>query len=105
MVTVMFYAALHAVETLFAHERVPPPTGHTRRNQTLKRLSSYKPVWTHYRPLQDAARTARYEPAPIQWIPVEQVKTRLAGHFYELERIVQHMIGVSGPLPPVWPPA
>ena len=102
MVAVMFYAALHAVETLFAHDKMRVHASHTERNQTLKNLNRYKKIWHHYRPLYETARTARYDPAPADWIPAEEVKSRLVGHLYGLEKSVLKLAGLNGTLGPVW---
>jgi hypothetical protein len=102
MVTVLFYAALHAVETLLAHDRVMAIAGHTARNQTLKTVNRYRQVWIHYRPLYDAAHTAPYDPAPASWLPVDDVKSKLVVTLYALEKSVLKLTGSASQLDPVW---
>ncbi len=102
MVVVVFYTALHAVETLLANDRITVIAGHTARNQTLKSVNRYKQVWTHYRPLYDAARTARYDPTPTAWLPVQAIKSRLVVDLYALEKSVQKLTGSTTQLDPVW---
>lgn len=102
MVTVVFYTALHAVETLFAHDGVTVLTGHTGRNQTLKTVNRYKQIWTHYRPLYDAARTARYDATPTGWLPVRDIKSRLILNLYALEKSVLKLTESANQLDAVW---
>jgi hypothetical protein len=102
MVTVMFYASLHAVEVLFAHDGTRTYAGHTDRNQTLKSVNRYKQIWANYRPLFDASRTARYDPTLASWLPVERVKTQLVKHLYALEQSVLRLTGMPNDLVPIW---
>lgn len=89
MVTAAFYAAVHAVETLFAFDGVGNHTSHMDRNQTLKTINRYRKIWQHFRPLWGAAQTSRYECTSTSWIPVEDVKRRLVGvHLYGVEASV-----------------
>lgn len=102
MVTVMFYAALHAVENLFAHDGTRTHGGHTARNQTLKTVQRYRNIWRHYRPVFDAARTTRYEVETIFWVPAEDVKTKLSSHLYAIEASVLKLTGQSDRLESIW---
>jgi hypothetical protein len=102
MVVATFYAAVHAVETLFAFDRTRIHGSHTDRNQTLKTVQRYQAIWRHYRPLFDAARTARYEVEARLWISVEDVKTRLVQELYGVERSVLKLTGSTDGLSPVW---
>ncbi len=98
----MFYSVLHAVEAVFVHHGIRVHGGHEARNQTLKRYNRYKEIWRHYRPLYDAARTARYEADAGEWMPVDKVKGELAKHFYGLERSVARLLGAGNPPPHLW---
>ena len=102
MATVIFYTALHAIETLFAHDGTRVFPGHTERNQTLKTVNRYKNLWMHYRPLYDAARTARYDPIPSTWMTAPDIKAHLVKHLYAIEKSVQKLAGLSLQLDPVW---
>ncbi len=103
MATVMFYTALHAVETLFAHDGTHVHGGHGPRNQTLKTYNRYKQVWKHYRPLFDAARTTRYEADANEWIAVQDVKSRLASDLYRVEASVVKLTNQPLELARLWP--
>src|SRR5438105_3378874 len=76
MVTVVFYTAMHAVQTLLATDGAGVPGTHAARNQTLKGTRRYQKIWEHYRPLYDAAIVARYHCSddPGAWIPLRDVK-------------------------------
>lgn len=102
MIVVLFYSALHSIETLLSHDGARTSGGHTGRNQLLKRGNRYKGIWTHYRVLYDVSRTARYEPVAPNWMTVEHVRTRLAPRLYAIEQIVQHHVGIHDALKPVW---
>lgn len=102
MIVVMFYAALQAVETLFAHDGTRVHTGHEDRNRTLKTVNRYKQVWRDYRPLYDAARTARYDPTPEEWLSAADVRTRLSRHLYGIEQSVLKLTGSADRLEPLW---
>ncbi len=100
--TVMFYTALHAVETLFAFDGTRSYGGHMVRNRTLKITHRYKQVWRNYQPLYDAARAARYDPEPIAWVPLDDIKTKLAPFLYRVEISVLKLTGANEKLPPIW---
>lgn len=103
MVVVMFYTALHAVETLFAHDKTNKHNSHMDRNKTLRSVNRYAKVWEHYRALHDAARTMRYEPEKIEWIAIERVKGHFLPHLYRLENSVLKLLESEDELPPIWP--
>lgn len=102
LVAAMFYTALHAVETVFAFDKINPHTSHTARNQTLKTVNRYRRIWMSYRPLLEAGRSARYDCEASAWISPQVAKTILARHLYAIEKSVSKLIGVEEPPPPIW---
>lgn len=105
MATVAFYAAVHAVEALFAFDNRPSSSNHTNRFDILRYNNRYKNIHKHFHPLYQAARTARYECDSTSWLPVESIKSELIPkHLYPLEKSVQKLIQAQGLLfEPVWP--
>ncbi len=93
MVTVMFYTALHAVETLFCFDKLEPQTSHTARNSTLKSINRYKAIWQNYRPLYDAARSTRYDADAPAWIEAQDAKGEFVRNLYAIEKSVLKLIG------------
>ncbi len=59
IVTAMFYAALHWVEALFAHQLGLHTDSHQRRERALHRLQF--PLLREYIQLHDASRAGRYQ--------------------------------------------
>ena len=59
MVSALFYAALHWVEALFAHQLMLHTNSHQRRERALHRLQF--PLLREYIQLHDASRAGRYQ--------------------------------------------
>jgi hypothetical protein len=94
MLTGVFYAAVHAVESLIAFDGLPNHTSHEARNQTLRTVRRYQQVWRHYRELYDASQTTRYDCDPNLWIPSADVKAVwIPQYLYPLEQSVRKLIG------------
>ncbi|HEV59161.1 MAG TPA: hypothetical protein ENN87_16960 [Phycisphaerales bacterium] len=60
MVTVAFYAALHAVEAVLWHKEKKHGQSHDRRESILKHNRTYEKIWRHYRKLKSLSLIARY---------------------------------------------
>ncbi len=103
MVVVMFYAALHAVETLFRADKTNPHLGHDARNRTLKNVNRYKKIWENYRILFDASRSARYDIDSHGWIPLADVREQLVTRLYAIEASVAKLTKSDEILAPIWP--
>jgi hypothetical protein len=87
-----FYAAVHAVECLFAYDNLPNHTSHESRNATLKKLNRYQQVWKHYHVLYNTSLTTRYDCNPASWLPAQKIKQELIPKYlYPLERSVQKL--------------
>jgi hypothetical protein len=61
--TGLFYAALHLVDAYLATKTVDGlhPENHNHRDDCLGKVSELKPIYGHYRALQDFGHRARYK--------------------------------------------
>ncbi len=73
-VTAAFYKAVHVVQTLLVRKG-QRSDGHRERNAILKR--KFATVWSHYRPLYNQSRVARYWCVAIPSGKVAQAIARL----------------------------
>jgi hypothetical protein len=102
MVVVAFYAALHAVDTLLAHDQVRGIVSHQARNEVLARTNRYAAIWRAYHPLYSLSRTVRYLANPQDWISADDVTSKLhVRYLYPIEKSVQRRLGDEVDLPPV----
>jgi hypothetical protein len=109
MATVAFYAAVHAVEAMFAKDGFHS-TNHQIRIETLTRVNKYQQVWRHYSPLYNAAMVSRYDCSG--WLPAQDViNILIRRHLISLEqsvmqvaRIRPNLPQISFPPPPTAPP-
>jgi len=96
MVIAAFYAALHSVETLFAHDGTDSQPSHQDRNNILKRTTRYQHIWKYYGPLYSASQTVRY--AKGGWIPPDKVKSKIIGHYlHQIEKSVMKLLDEDAP--------
>jgi hypothetical protein len=101
IVTACFYAAVHAIDTLLAHDKIFP-TSHDMRNEVLIRTNRYSAIYAAYGPLYTLSRTIRYFADPTDWIRIEDIQSKvIARYLYPLEKSVQHLIGADLALPKV----
>lgn len=92
MVTVSFYVALHAIDTLLAHDGVKV-TNHDGRNRALIQTNRYQFISSKYLSLYNLCRTIRYLADPIQWVPLEKIEADvLKRYLYPIEQSVQKLI-------------
>ena len=99
--TATFYAALHAVAALLAHDGLAPPD-HASRNRALRTVRRYAEVERHYSALYIKSQAVRYHAAPSDWpTPPEVQRDLVERHLYPLERSVQKLTGVDLQLAPV----
>mgnify|MGYP001025035447 CR=1 FL=1 len=102
IVTATFYAALHAVDTLLAHDQNSRVVDHASRNDVLARTNRYQQIHRHYKPLYMLAQSVRYLAAPEKWIPFEKVESHvLHRYLYPIEASVQKLINQQLDLPPI----
>lgn len=101
MTTVAFYAALHAVAALLAHDGVTADS-HAARNAALRRVRRYEQIERHYIPLYFDSQDARYSADPSKWTPAGRLQREIVeGRLYPIERSVQKLIGRDLQLGPV----
>ncbi len=100
VVAVAFYAALHAVETLFAEDGVQAVSNHGDRFAALRQNKSYDKIHDSYHQLYDLAYTTRYSAEPGRWIRFEDVESRvLNGLLLSIERSVARQLKMDEPAP------
>ena len=93
VVTAAFYTALHAIDTLLAHDKVNV-TNHEGRNLALSHTNRYEHINQIYQPLYGLARTVRYFANPAKWVPADQIqKNVIVRYLYPIEKSVQKLIG------------
>lgn len=102
MATIAFYAAVHAVEAVFALDNVHS-NGHDARNLRLKRVNKYSFLHLNFQPLFNAAFNARYH-CKRGWLPVQNVKNILVpNHLYAVEKGMYSALVKAAKLP-AWVP-
>ena len=102
IVTVSFYVALHAVDSLLAHDHVTGVTSHETRNGVLLRTNRYLQIRRHYMPLFTLSRTVRYLADPTSWVPPQQLEADVLKRLlYPVEKSVQGLLGEDLELPAV----
>ena len=101
IVTVTFYAALHAVDLLLLTKNNPVDS-HTARNDTLSRTNTYSQIWKHYQPLYSLCRSIRYFANPGKWVPFDQIETQvICRYLYPIEKSVQRLTKQDFELPKI----
>jgi hypothetical protein len=102
IVTVAFYVALHATDSLLAHDGISRVHSHDTRNNVLMQTRRYEHIWRHYRPLHDLSRRIRYLAEPGIWVPADRIPHDiLERYLYPLELSVQRLLNVSLSLPAI----
>ena len=100
-ITVAFYTALHAVDTLLSFDKVTV-TNHEGRNRTLAGTNRYEKVNESYQPLYNLSRVVRYLAQPQKWVPPHHIQRQVVERYvYPIERSVQKLIGRDLTLPPI----
>jgi len=101
--TVAFYAAVHAVESVFAATG-EHSVSHTARNETLRRNNRFSHIHKHFKHLHDASVVARYLclakevggatfTSFDEWMSPDEVKYRLINvHFRHVEQSVWRLL-------------
>jgi hypothetical protein len=93
-VTVAFYVALHAVDSLLAHEKVPRINSHDARNSALLNTNRYAFIKDKYLPLYDLSRRVRYLAEPAKWVPPDRIQTDVVHRYLSpIEQSVQKLMG------------
>jgi hypothetical protein len=94
-VTAAFYAALHAIDVLLEHDKVSPvPTSHEQRRGVLQGNNRYKEIFRCFDPLYGLSRTVRYMAEPAQWVPWDEIDSKVLRRFlYPIEKSVRKLSG------------
>src|SRR5690242_17215726 len=79
LVAATFYVALHAIDSLLAHDKVTRINSHKSRNEVLTNTNRYAAIERAYLPLYDLSRTIRYLADPGAWVPEDQVERNVIG--------------------------
>lgn len=96
IVTVAFYTALHAVDSLLAYDGVKDIINHDTRNSVLVHTNRYQHINRHFKPLYQLSRTVRYMVEPQNWVPRDQIKPQIfVRYLYPIEASVQKLTGRS----------
>lgn len=91
LVTVLFYAAVHTVESLFARDRKPSSDSHHDRRSLLRSENRYQKIWKNYRALDEASQICRYhacQRTDSNWISMNHVHSDLLKKYYAIEKSI-----------------
>jgi hypothetical protein len=101
IVTVTFYTALHAINSLLSGSGADVRS-HDERNEILMTTHTYAPIWIKYSPLYDMSRKVRYLANPEAWLPFSKLLDRvIKPYLYPIEKLVQQHLKIQLDLPPV----
>lgn len=101
IVTVAFYAAVHAVDAALAHEEVNA-WNHETRFTAIAGIPRMDKIRKLYHPLYDLSRKVRYTADPNQWIPPDQIdRLVIRGCLIPLEQSVERLLDRVLSLPPI----
>lgn len=101
IVTVVFYTAVHAVDTALAFDGLVP-WSHETRFETIAASNRYARIGKLYHPLYDLCRKVRYTATPDLWIPREQIDQQVVrGILLPLENSVMNLINAKLELPTI----
>ena len=90
----IFYTALHAIDSLLKHDDVKGVVSHNARNATLIKTNRYAQIWRHFQPLYDLSRTVRYLAKPGRWVSWDKIEVDVVKRYlYPIEKSVQKLIG------------
>lgn len=101
LVTVSFYVALHAVDTLLHHDEAAARLmSHETRNAVLMGTNRYRKIWISYSPRYNLSRTVRYLADPSRWVHAMEVQKQvIEKHLYPIENSIQQLMAVNLDLP------
>lgn len=101
IVTACFYVAVHAIDTLLAHDKIYP-TSHDYRNAVLSKTNRYSAIYKAYNPLYSLSRTIRYFADPRSWIRIEDIQPQIIERYLlPIEKSVQKLINKNLALPKI----
>ena len=98
IITVAFYTAIHAVESLLTADDISPRSSHSDRMEILKHGRRYQKIYERYRLLYEICHVTRYSAQPSRWYPRDQIKTDvIEGMVYPIETSVRKLLAASKP--------
>jgi hypothetical protein len=94
IITITFYAALHAVEALLIADLAPGHSRHGERHETLQNNPRYRSqIWPAYKVAYDLAHVARYSAKPHRWLSAANIpKTLFERSLYPIEAEVSKLL-------------
>ncbi len=96
IVTVSFYAAIHAIDALLVSDETQGIVSHSTRNGVLAKTNRYKAIYRSYHTLYDLSRTVRYLAEPNMWIPLDQIEVNVLERcFYKIEKSVKKLLKID----------
>lgn len=101
-ITVIFYAALHAIDAALEKLGIPA-TDHTSRNLAVKTNASLTGVRDQYMNLYRISKVTRYDCDPDGWLPAEYLQVAdLADKLLKpIEIHIETLLGRKLSLPPL----
>jgi hypothetical protein len=101
IVTVAFYVAVHAVDSVLEFEE-SPACNHETRFKAIAKINRMRKIGELYHPLYDLCRKIRYTADPNQWIRPENIyKYVIKGYLLPLERSAINLLGKTIDLPEI----
>lgn len=102
IVTVAFYVALHAIDAILVHDKVPGIISHAARNDVLMRTNRYEKIFRAYQPLYALSQTVRYLADPSKWVLAEEIEGNvLRRYLYPIEASVFNLLKIEGCAEPI----
>lgn len=98
IVTVAFYTATHAIESLLTAGSAKPRSRHSDRLEILQRERRYQKIYERYWLLYEICHVTRYSAQPDRWYPRDQIKKDvIEGMVYPIETSVRKLLAASNP--------
>lgn len=98
VVTVCFYAALHAIEALLTADDAKARNRHQDRLQILQSEQRYQKIYQNFHVLYDLGHVTRYSATPAKWIPADHIQARVIhARLAPIEESVRKLLATSKP--------
>ncbi len=105
IVTIVFYASVHAIDAALAFDNIAV-SSHETRFKAIAMTNRMKKIGLLYHPLYNLSRTVRYTADPDLWIPPSEIdKQVIKAYLLPIENSVVNLIGRSVPLPTISVPS
>ena len=94
IVTISFYAALHAIDAMLHTQGVFNFNSHSTRHEVLINITQYEFIAKKQLPFYNLSRTVRYTADPTKWVPLALVEKEVFGRYlYPIENSVFKFMG------------